>query len=59
VTPKQLLASNVFHGFGLCLWQCRAVDGTNFPVIHFSVHGKHDGANFKSAHYSIRKLHPF
>jgi len=48
--------SMFLHGF----WrQCRGAEGITYPVIHSSVHSKHDGANFESVHHSIRKLHPF
>ena len=47
------------HGFQLCLWWCRRVEGITYPVIHSSVDGKHDGANFEFVHHSICKLHPF
>ena len=51
--------SMFLHGFRLCLWWCRTVEGITYPVIHSSVHGKHDGANFESVHHSICKLHLF
>jgi len=45
------------HGFQLCLWLLRGVEGITYPVIHSSsVHGKHDGAIFESVHYTIQKL---
>jgi len=47
------------HGFQLCLWWCREVEGINFPVIHSSVHGEHNGTNFESVQHSIHKLQPF
>ena len=53
------LRSMFLHGFWLCLWWCKWVEGITYPVINSSVHGKHDGANFVSVLYSIRKLHPF
>ena len=51
--------SMFLHGFWLCLWWCRAVEGINYPVIHSAVHGEHDGEKFKSLPYSIHKLHLF
>ena len=40
-------------------FDCVCGDAGDYPVTHFSVHGKHNGANFKSARHSICKLHPF
>jgi len=34
------------HGFRLCLWLCKGVEGITYQVIHSSVHGKHDGETF-------------
>ena len=47
------------HGFLLCLWWYKGVEGIIYQVIRSLVHGKHDGANFESVYHSIRKLHPF
>ena len=51
--------SMFLHGFRLCLWWCRTVEGITYPVIHSSVHGKHNGTKFESLPHSICKLHPF
>ena len=53
------LWSMFLHGFRLCLWWCRVVERITYPVIHSSVHGKHDGAGFKSVNHCILKLHQF
>ena len=31
-------------------------EGITYPVVHFSVHGKHNGVNFESVSHSIHKL---
>ena len=51
--------SMFLHGFRLCLWWGRGAEWITYPIIHFSVYGKHDGVNFESVHHSIRMLHLF
>ena len=48
--------SMFLHGF---LWWCRVVEGIFYPVIHSSVHGKHNSAKFESLPHSTCKLHLF
>jgi len=44
------------HVFQPCLWQCSVVEEITHPVIHSSVHGKHNGENFESVFHSTCKL---